>query len=154
VEILLIAIDKTRASWIQTGSDIYEERIKRYVRFSFACITPTKQLLEPLVQMKKEAEALEKLIKTGDTVVLLDENGKAYDSPGFSKFIAAETMHNRGRLVFIIGGPFGFDPTFAQNKLKISLSRMTFSHQMVRVFFLEQLYRAFTIIKGEPYHHA
>jgi 23S rRNA (pseudouridine1915-N3)-methyltransferase len=110
VEILLIAIDKTRDVWVKTGCDIYQERLKRYARFRFECITPTRQLLEPAVQMKKEAEALEKLIKQGDTVILLDENGKEYNSPGLARFISDDLVNNRGRLVFIIGGPFGFDP--------------------------------------------
>jgi 23S rRNA (pseudouridine1915-N3)-methyltransferase len=104
--------------------------------------------------MRREAEALQKQLKTGDSIWLLDENGKTFDSVGFARMLEQEMLHARGRLVFVVGGPFGFDPEFAQGKNKISLSRMTFSHQMVRIFFVEQLYRAFTILRGEPYHHA
>ncbi len=154
MEILFIAIDKTRDAWVNEALDIYLSRLKKYARVRMECITATRTLLEPAEQMRREAEALQKQLKTGDSIWLLDENGKIFDSVGFARMLEQEMLHARGRLVFVVGGPFGFDTEFAQGKNKISLSRMTFSHQMVRIFFVEQLYRAFTILRGEPYHHA
>jgi 23S rRNA (pseudouridine1915-N3)-methyltransferase len=154
LEILFIAIDKTRDAWVNEALDIYLSRLKKYARVRMECITATRTLLEPAEQMRREAEALQKQLKTGDSIWLLDENGKIFDSVGFARMLEQEMLHARGRLVFVVGGPFGFDTEFAQGKNKISLSRMTFSHQMVRIFFVEQLYRAFTILRGEPYHHA
>lgn len=154
MEILFLAIDKTRDAWVNEALDIYLGRLKKYARVRVECLTATRSLLEPGEQMRREAEALNKCLKTGDSIWLLDENGKTFDSVGFARMLEQEMLHARGRLVFVVGGPFGFDPEFAQGKNKISLSRMTFSHQMVRIFFVEQLYRAFTILRGEPYHHA
>lgn len=154
MEILFITIDKTRDAWVNEALDIYLSRLKKYARVRMECITATRTLLEPAEQMRREAEALQKQLKTGDSIWLLDENGKTFDSVGFARMLEQEMLHARGRLVFVVGGPFGFDTEFAQGKNKISLSRMTFSHQMVRIFFVEQLYRAFTILRGEPYHHA
>jgi 23S rRNA (pseudouridine1915-N3)-methyltransferase len=154
LEILFLAIDKTRDAWVNEALDIYLGRLKKYARVRVECLTATRSLLEPGEQMRREAEALNKCLKTGDSIWLLDENGKTFDSVGFARMLEQEMLHARGRLVFVVGGPFGFDPEFAQGKNKISLSRMTFSHQMVRIFFVEQLYRAFTILRGEPYHHA
>jgi 23S rRNA (pseudouridine1915-N3)-methyltransferase len=154
LEILFLAIDKTRDTWVNEALDIYLSRLKKYARVRMECITATRTLLEPAEQMRREAEALQKQLKTGDSIWLLDENGKTFDSVGFARMLEQEMLHARGRLVFVVGGPFGFDPDFAQGKNKVSLSRMTFSHQMVRIFFVEQLYRAFTILRGEPYHHA
>jgi len=139
---------------VNEALDIYLSRLKKYARVRMECITATRTLLEPAEQMRREAEALQKQLKTGDSIWLLDENGKIFDSVGFARMLEQEMLHARGRLVFVVGGPFGFDTEFAQGKNKISLSRMTFSHQMVRIFFVEQLYRAFTILRGEPYHHA
>lgn len=153
MEILFLAIDKTRDAWVNEALDIYLGRLKKYARVRVECLTATRSLLEPAEQMRREAEALNKCLKTGDSIWLLDENGKTFDSKGFARMLEQEMLHARGRLVFVVGGPFGFDEAFAQGKNKISLSRMTFSHQMVRIFFVEQLYRAFTILRGEPYHH-
>ncbi len=154
MEILFIAIDKTRDAWVNEALDIYLSRLKKYARVRMEAITATRTLLEPSDQMRREAEALQKQLKTGDSIWLLDENGKTFDSVSFARLLEQEMLHARGRLVFVVGGPFGFDPEFARGKNKVSLSRMTFSHQMVRIFFVEQLYRAFTILRGEPYHHA
>lgn len=153
MEILFLAIDKTRDAWVNEALDIYLGRLKKYARVRMECLTATRTLLEPAEQMRREADALIRHLKPGDSVWLLDENGKTFDSRGFAQLLEQEMLHTRGRLVFIVGGPFGFDPAFAQGRNKISLSRMTFSHQMVRIFFVEQLYRSFTILRGEPYHH-
>jgi len=153
LEILFLAIDKTRDNWVNEALDIYLGRLKKYARVRMECITATRSLLEPAEQMRREAEALHKYLKQGDCIWLLDETGKTFDSVAFARMLEQEMLHARGRLVFVAGGPFGFDPEFSRGKNKLSLSRMTFSHQMVRIFFIEQLYRAFTILRGEPYHH-
>ena len=105
-------------------------------------------------QKKKEAEIILKNINSGDQVILLDEQGKEFTSVQFSAFLEKKMIGSIQHLVFIIGGPYGFDETVYQRAdSKLSLSKMTFSHQMIRLFFLEQLYRAYTILKNEPYHH-
>lgn len=153
MELLLLAIDKTRESWVEDGFRIYEKRLQHYGRFRFEAVVATKTLLPRDEQIKREEEALSRLLKPQDTVVLLDELGKSMSSVQMSTWLNLKCSHSRGRLVFIIGGPFGFSPAFKQGKELISLSPMTFSHQMVRVIFAEQLYRAFSILNGEPYHH-
>jgi 23S rRNA (pseudouridine1915-N3)-methyltransferase len=105
-------------------------------------------------QKNKEAELILKKITVTDFVILLDENGTELTSPQFAAYIDKKAIGSVQNLVFVVGGPYGFDPAvYERSNDKLSLSRMTFSHQMVRLFFIEQLYRAFTIIKGEPYHH-
>ena len=105
-------------------------------------------------QKSEEYKLIQKIIKDGDFIVLMDEAGKGLNSVEFSRFISQKTMQNVKNLVFIIGGPYGFsDEMYKRADHKMSLSAMTFSHQMVRLFFVEQLYRAYTIIKGEKYHH-
>lgn len=105
-------------------------------------------------QKRLEGQAILAEINTSDTVVLLDEGGKMYSSRNFADFFTRIAVSGTKRLVFVIGGPYGFSPeVYARANNKISLSPMTFSHQMVRLIFAEQLYRAHTIIKGEPYHH-
>ncbi len=153
MELLLLAIDKTRESWVEEGFQVYVQRLHRYGKFRFEAVIATKTLLPRDEQMRREEEALNRLLKSQDTVVLLDEQGKGMSSMQLSAWLNQKCSHSRGRLVFIIGGPFGFSPSFRQGKELISLSPMTFSHQMVRVIFAEQLYRAFSILNGEPYHH-
>ncbi|MEN9510206.1 MAG: hypothetical protein RLZZ370_25 [Bacteroidota bacterium] len=153
MELLLLAIDKTRESWVDEGFRVYEKRLQHYGRFRFETVIATKTLLPKDEQIKREEEALNKLLKPQDSVVLLDEQGKHINSVQFAQWLNLKCSHSRGRIVFIIGGPFGFSSGFKQGKELISLSPMTFSHQMVRVIFAEQLYRAFTILNGEPYHH-
>lgn len=103
---------------------------------------------------EKEADFILKQINRGDVVILLDEKGKEYRSAEFASFIEKKMIASTQRLVFIIGGPYGFDSSIEQrSNSKLSLSKMTFSHQMIRLFFVEQLYRAFSILKKEPYHH-
>lgn len=110
--------------------------------------------MRPEEQKIREARAIEKLLTPSDVVVLLDEKGSALSSVAFSAYLERQLLASVKQLVFIIGGPYGFATSlYARAQWKISLSEMTFSHQMVRLFFIEQLYRAFTILKGEPYHH-
>ncbi|POY35029.1 23S rRNA (pseudouridine(1915)-N(3))-methyltransferase RlmH [Solitalea longa] len=156
MKITLIQLGKTEDSYITDGVDKYEKRLKHYINFSTITIPALKNTKNLTVdeQKKKEAELLFKHLNATDQVVLLDEKGKEFSSVQFSAHINKNMNRAVQNLVFIIGGPYGFDPkVYERANEKISLSKMTFSHQMVRLFFVEQLYRAFTILKGEPYHH-
>lgn len=156
MKICLLVIGKTDAAYIRAGIEEYEKRLARYVPYEMKVLPDvknSKNLTEEL-QKEKEAELILAQLQPGDWVVLLDEKGKQFDSLGFSEFVAQKMLKGLKRLVFVIGGPYGFAPAVYQRAdEKISLSRMTFSHQMVRMIFAEQLYRAMTIMKGEPYHH-
>lgn len=151
----LILVGKTANKHFVAGINDYMERISHYMPFSITVIPElknTKSLSEEQ-QKEREGELIMKLIQPSDTVVLLDEHGQEFRSVEFAKWIEKMQQTVR-RLVFIIGGPYGFsNAVYDRANTKISLSRMTFSHQMVRLIFTEQLYRACTIIKGEPYHH-
>jgi len=149
-------IGKTTLSYLEEGITIYEKRIKNYIRFETIVIPELKNTKNISIQEQKEREADLLLSKFNDSdyIVLLDEAGKLYTSIEFSKYIEHKTVSSINNMVFIIGGPYGFsDKIYKRANEKISLSKMTFSHQMIRLLFIEQLYRAFTIIKGEPYHH-
>lgn len=156
MKISLIVIGKTESDYLIKGIDIYLKRLQHYISFKVKVIPAlkkTKNLTEKQ-QKQKEGELLLSQINPTDIVVLLDENGKQYNSVGFSKFIQKNMVSATRSMVFVIGGPYGFsDEIYQRASAKISLSPMTFSHQMVRLIFTEQLYRAMTIIKGEPYHH-
>lgn len=151
----LILVGKTANKHFVAGINDYMERISHYMPFSITVVPElknTKNLSEEQ-QKEREGELIMKLIQPSDTVVLLDEHGQEFRSIEFAKWIEKMQQTVR-RLVFIIGGPYGFSKAvYDRANTKISLSRMTFSHQMVRLIFTEQLYRACTIIKGEPYHH-
>ncbi len=156
MRIKLICVGKTSFDFINQGNALYIKRLQRMAQFemiSIADIKNTKKM--PTDEIKsKEAEALMKIIKPEDKLCLLDESGKSYSSVEFAKFINKNTLASVKELVFVIGGAYGFDKTmYERANYKISLSLMTFSHQIIRVIFLEQLYRAFTIIKGTPYHN-
>lgn len=151
----LILVGKTNGKLYNAAIDDYEQRISHYMPFSIKVLPElrsTKSLTEEQ-QKSKEGEMILKNISPSDTVVLLDEHGGEYRSIEYARWL--EKKRNGGRnLVFVIGGPYGFsDAVYGRANEKISLSKMTFSHQMVRLIFVEQLYRACTIIKGEPYHH-
>lgn len=152
---VLILVGKTQNKTFKVGIDDYVSRIEHYMPFGITTIPElknTKNLSEDQ-QKKKEGELILKEIQPSDTVVLLDEHGDEYRSIEYAKWLKQKQNTSR-RLVFVIGGPYGFSPeVYARANEKFSLSRMTFSHQMVRLIFTEQLYRACTIIKGEPYHH-
>ena len=151
----LILIGKTVNKHFVAGINDYAERIGHYMPFSITVIPElknTKNLSEEQ-QKTAEGELILKQIQPGDTVVLLDEHGKEMRSMEFARWLEQKRNTAR-RLVFVIGGPYGFSPAvYARANEQVSLSKMTFSHQMVRLVFTEQIYRACTIIKGEPYHH-
>lgn len=151
----LILVGKTNDKHFQVGIDDYCQRIGHYMPFSITVIPELKNTKSLSFQQQKEREGeliLAKL-QSSDHVVLLDEHGKDFRSVEFARWIEQKNTSVR-RLVFVIGGPYGFSETvYSRANEKISLSKMTFSHQMVRLVFVEQIYRACTIIKGEPYHH-
>ncbi len=156
MEIQLICIGKTDDPNLQKLISNYENRLKHYIKFTLLVIPDIKDAknLSKEQQKTKEGELIENQIRISDVVVLLDENGKEFSSVGFSEYLNKKMSSGCKRLIFIVGGPYGFSKTLQQKyKAKISLSQMTFSHQMIRLFFVEQLYRANTILKNEPYHH-
>ena len=156
MEIQLICIGKTDDSELQKLISNYESRLKHYLKFTLQVIPDLKDAknLSQEQQKAKEAVLIEKQLRNSDVVILLDEYGKEFSSVGFSEFLNKKMGSGSKRLVFIIGGPYGFAASLnRQYKTKISLSQMTFSHQIIRLFFVEQLYRANTILKNEPYHH-
>ena len=151
----LLLVGKTVNKNFVAGIDDYAERISHYMPFEITTIPElrnTKSLTEEH-QKQAEGELILKQLQPSDTVVLLDEHGRELRSVEYAQWLSQKQQTAR-RLVFVIGGPYGFSPdVYARANEKISLSKMTFSHQMVRLIFTEQLYRACTIIKGEPYHH-
>ena len=151
----LIVIGKTVDKHIIACIEDYNKRISHYMSFGITTIPnikDTKNMSED-VQKEKEGEMILRLIQPSDHVVLLDEYGKSFRSIEFAEWIEQKQIHAR-KLVFVIGGPYGFSPkVYERANEKLSLSKMTFSHQMIRLIFIEQIYRACTIIKGEPYHH-
>lgn len=156
MKITLILNGKTEDDHIIKGFAVYEQRLKHYISFETIVIPALKntKALSIDQQKQKEAELIQKHLQSSDKVILLDENGKEYDSVGFSGFIQQQMNSGIKNLVFVVGGPYGFsDEIYKRASGKLSLSKMTFSHQMVRLFFIEQVYRAMTILKNEPYHH-
>lgn len=156
MKITLLAVGKTEDKYLIDGIEKYLNRLKHYIGFSFVIIPDIKNTknLTQAQQKSKEAELILKQISNLDTVILMDEKGKKYTSILFADYLNKQMIGSVQQLVFIIGGPYGFDDCiYKRANGSISLSDMTFSHQMVRLFFVEQLYRAFSILKGEPYHH-
>lgn len=156
MKIKLLLIGKTDESYLKQGIEKYTKRIKHYLSFDFIIVPDLKNTgkLSEEQQKQKEGELILNQLNPADFVVLLDEKGKEYSSVDFSKFIEKQMISGLKNLVFIVGGPYGFSKQlYEKSSIKISLSQMTFSHQMVRLIFVEQLYRAMSIIKGEPYHH-
>lgn len=154
--IKLIAIGKTDNTSLQSLITEYENRLKHYVRFESEIIPDIKNVknLSQSQQKEKEGEFILNRIINTDIMVLLDENGKQFGSMGFSEYLQKKMNSGIKQMVLVIGGPYGFsDAVYSKAQGKISLSKMTFSHQMVRLFIMEQLYRSFTILKNEPYHH-
>lgn len=156
MKITLVAVGKTEDQYLIEGINKYLKRLKHYINFNIVIVPDlknTKNLTEAQ-QKSKEAELISKQISSSDVVILLDEKGKKYSSVTFSTYLNKQMVGSVQHLIFIIGGPYGFDESIYQRSNgSLSLSDMTFSHQMVRLFFVEQLYRAFTILKNEPYHH-
>ncbi|SDB24600.1 23S rRNA (pseudouridine1915-N3)-methyltransferase [Flavobacteriaceae bacterium MAR_2010_188] len=156
MEITLVTIGKTdNAKLVSLISD-YQKRLSHYIKFNIEEIPDIKnsKTLSEEQQKKIEGEKILNQLKPTDRVVLLDEKGKHFKSKTFAQYLQKQLNSGVKRLVFIVGGPYGFsDEIYAKAEAKIALSSMTFSHQMVRLFFVEQLYRGFTILKNEPYHH-
>ncbi len=151
----LLLVGKTTNKHISACIEDYVDRIGHYMPFSIQVIPELKNTkkLSMSQQKEREGELILKKLQEGDHVILLDENGKEMRSVEWAEWIEKKT-HGVRSLVFVVGGPYGFsDAVYERSNGKISLSRMTFSHQMVRLIFVEQVYRACTIIKGEPYHH-
>jgi 23S rRNA (pseudouridine1915-N3)-methyltransferase len=156
MNIKLIAVGKTDNKLLQALIEEYQKRLSFYVRFELEIIPDIKNVknLSESQQKEREGELILAKINPTDQLILLDENGKSFSSLAFSEELQRKMNAGIKTLVFIIGGPYGFsDGLYAKAFGKISLSEMTFSHQMVRLFFIEQLYRGFTILKNEPYHH-
>lgn len=154
--IKLFAIGKTDSSPLRQLISEYETRLKHYVKFELEIIPDIKNSknLSEAQQKEKEGEFILKKINATDVLILLDEYGKQYSSVDFSHYLQKKMNSGIKQLVFVIGGPYGFsDSVYQKAQGKISFSKMTFSHQMVRLFVAEQLYRAFTILRNEPYHH-
>jgi len=155
MKICLLTVGKTDTGWVREGLETYTSRLGRYVRFSVKEIPELKNAssLSKAQVKDKEGSLILASIGPKDMVILLDEHGKEYTSVEFAKEVERFTASGKN-IVFVIGGAYGFsDEVYNRSDGKVSLSKMTFPHQMVRAVFTEQLYRAFTIIKGEPYHH-
>lgn len=154
--IKLIAIGKTDNKNLQTLIEDYQKRLGHYIKFEFELIPDIKNVkhLSESQQKEKEGELILAKTQKSDVLILLDENGKQMDSVAFSGYLQKHMNSGIKTLIFVIGGPYGFsDALYQRANGKLGLSKMTFSHQMVRLFFIEQLYRGFTILKNEPYHH-
>ena len=156
MKILLIVVGKTDQQWLTEGISQYADRLSHYCQFEMQVIPDIRNTrsMEAQVQKVREGEQILKLLQPSDDVWLLDDKGREMTSPEMARWLEKRMAQSTKRLVFIIGGPYGFSPdVYDRVPGCLSLSRMTFSHQMVRLIFTEQLYRACTIIKGEPYHH-
>ncbi|MHC1704372.1 MAG: 23S rRNA (pseudouridine(1915)-N(3))-methyltransferase RlmH [Tenuifilaceae bacterium] len=156
MKISLIVVGKTDKKYFSDAIAEYEKRLPHYCRFEVKVIPDVKSTksMSSQVQMQKEGEQILGIVRGSAEVVLLDDKGKEHTSVEFAKFLEKKMISGQKDLTFVIGGPYGFSSeVVAIASSKLSLSKMTFSHQLVRLIFIEQLYRAMTIIKGEPYHH-
>lgn len=156
MKIVLLAIGKTSASYLQDGISQYLKRLSYYIPFELKILPDikTSKALTEERQKELEGEVFLNNINGGDFVVLLDERGKEFTSREFASYIDKKMVTLPKQLIFIIGGPYGFSKSlYDRANDKLSFSKMTFSHEMIRLFFVEQLYRAMTILRGEPYHH-
>ncbi len=154
--ITLFAIGKTDHKQLQVLIDDYLKRLSHYIKFQFEILPDIKNVknLSETQQKEKEGLLILNKINKSDVLILLDENGKQQDSVTFANYLQKHMNSGIKNLVFVIGGPYGFSRELYQRANgKLALSKMTFSHQMVRLFFIEQLYRGFTILRNEPYHH-
>ena len=156
MEITLIVIGKTNAKYLIEGLDEYTRRLKHYITYNINILPDIKNTKNLTEEQQKETEGklILNALKPGDFLVLLDERGKEFSSMQFSDYLQRKMNSGLRRLVFVVGGPYGFSKdVYNKADEKLSLSQMTFSHEMIRLFFTEQIYRAMTIIRGEPYHH-
>lgn len=152
----LIVLGKTKEAYLQAGEQEYLKRLQKFGALELLVLPEIKRLGHMLPQQVAEKEGIQIISKLQPTdfLVLLDERGKQYPSIGLANWLSQVVMETEKRIVFVIGGPYGFSPAvYARAQHQLSLSELTFSHQMVRLIFLEQLYRAFTIIHNLPYHH-
>ncbi|MBN2659932.1 MAG: 23S rRNA (pseudouridine(1915)-N(3))-methyltransferase RlmH [Tannerellaceae bacterium] len=156
MKISLVVIGKTDAAYFVDAINEYKNRLVHYIPFEMEVIPDIKNVknLREDQQKEKEGELILKTLQPGDYLVLLDEHGKSFTSMEFATYIERKMHVVPKRLVFVIGGPYGFsEAVYKAASEKISLSKMTFSHQMIRLIFVEQIYRAMTILNNEPYHH-
>lgn len=156
MEILLLSIGKINSPWIKQGIENYNKRLGKYIKFSSKSLPDVgkgKNLTQKQIK-EEEGKLFLNELTTVDHIVLLDERGEEMTSQAFSEWIEKMMQTGKKRIVFLIGGPYGFSAEIYQNRNSmIALSKMTFTHEMANLFFTEQIYRAFTIIRGEPYHH-
>ena len=156
MQIKLLAIGKTDNKQLQELINEYQNRLRHYIKFEFEIIPDIRNVknLSESQQKQKEGESILSKLNKSDMLILLDENGKEMNSVAFSGYLQKYMNSGIKQLVFVIGGPYGFsEEVYKRANSKLALSKMTFSHQMVRLFFIEQLYRGFTILRNEPYHH-
>ena len=156
MKIILLTVGKTTNANLLKLQEEYQNRLKYYITYEYLTVPELKNTKNLSIneQLEKEADLIIKQLEPTDEVILLDEKGKQFTSMGFSDFIAKKLLSSIKRTVFVVGGPYGFsEKIYKRSNGMISLSLMTFSHQMIRLIFVEQLYRAMTILKGEPYHH-
>ncbi|MBQ8421329.1 MAG: 23S rRNA (pseudouridine(1915)-N(3))-methyltransferase RlmH [Bacteroidales bacterium] len=156
MKITLLTVGRTDKDWVRQGLDIYVSRLKHYIPFAMLEIPELKNVSSLTKDQIKtrEGELILKNIRPTDDVILLDERGKQYTSVELARLLQDKISYVGKDIVFVIGGAYGFsEAVYSRADSKMSLSKMTFSHQMVRAIFAEQIYRAFTIMKGEPYHH-
>jgi 23S rRNA (pseudouridine1915-N3)-methyltransferase len=156
VKISFLLIGKTTQEYLREGMAIYEKRLKNYITFETRVLPEIKKTSGLSFEQQKniESKLLMEAISPGDVVVLLDESGRSLTSVDFALFLQKQMLQSTKSMVFVVGGPYGFSKEmYNRANEMISLSKMTFSHQMVRLIFLEQLYRSMTILKNEPYHH-
>lgn len=156
MKILLIVIGKTDQQWLTDGIRQYTDRLQHFAQFEMQVIPDVRNTrsMDENTQKVREGEQILKLLQPSDDVWLMDDKGRQMSSPEMASWLEKRMNQSTKRLVFIIGGPYGFSPdVYARVPGRVSLSRMTFSHQMVRLIFVEQLYRAFAILNNLPYHH-
>ena len=154
MNIKLIVIGETNNKNLKVLIDQYINKLNHYIKFDLIVIKDQKKKLPESIQIKKEGEKILSILKKNELIILLDENGEHKSSLGFSKFIQKKLNSGIKTINFIVGGPYGFSNEIkAISSHQLSFSKMTFSHEMIRLFFTEQLYRAFSILKNEPYHH-
>ena len=151
------ATGKTSERYLEEGTEQYVRRLGHYLKFEWRILPDIRKAgkLSPDQLKEKEGEQVLKQLDKGDFLILLDEGGKSYTSEGFADFLQHKLQLSHRRILFLVGGAYGFSPAlYERANSKLSLSKMTFSHQMVRLFLMEQLYRAMTILNNEPYHNS
>lgn len=154
MKINLICVGKTIEDHVSRGVEVYQKRIMRYISYQVHFLPDARKGVDPAQQKMEEGQMILKKLSAGDFLVLLDEKGNELGSVQFASFLEKHMVQSTKSMVFVVGGPYGFSQeVYERANYQLSLSKMTFSHQLIRLIFAEQLYRAFTIIRGEPYHH-